>query len=139
MKILAIPFLLAGLAWAQPKTETGELNGAAFKIEVPEKWNGGLVMYVHGYSAVPIRYDNPKPNPVLGAFLEEGYAVAQSGYKAGGWAIQVDTLLPGTPLREGARLHLRSHSAGAEPAAPTHAAGAGLAPTQAEIGQADCR
>jgi len=88
MKKLATLALLAALAWAQPKTETGELNGAAFRIDLPEKWNGGLVMYVHGYSPVPIRYDNPKPNPVLNVFVEEGYALAQSGYAAGGWAIQ---------------------------------------------------
>lgn len=68
--------------------ETGELNGAKFRIDVPEKWNGSLVMYCHGYSPVPGSYDNPKPNPVLDVFLNEGYAFAQSGYAAGGWAIQ---------------------------------------------------
>ncbi len=88
MKRYSVLLLLAALCWAQPKTETGDINGAAFRIDVPEKWNGGLVMYCHGYSPTPIRYTNPKPNPVLNVFLEEGYAVAQSGYAAGGWAIQ---------------------------------------------------
>ena len=88
MRTLLTAALLAALCRAQPKTETGDLNGAAFKIDVPEKWNGGLVVYCHGYSPVPVRYTNPKPNPVLGVFLEEGYAVAQSGYAAGGWAAQ---------------------------------------------------
>lgn len=80
--------LAALLSWAETKTETGEINGAKFKIEVPEKWNGGLVMYCHGYSPVPGSFTSPKPNPVLNVFLEQGYAVAQSGYAAGGWAIQ---------------------------------------------------
>jgi pimeloyl-ACP methyl ester carboxylesterase len=76
------------------KTELGEINGAKFRIDVPENWNGGLVMYCHGYSPVPGNFDNPRPNPVLDAFTAKGYAVAQSGYAAGGWAIQeavVDT------------------------------------------------
>ena len=79
---------------AQPKMETGDINGAKFRIDVPEKWNGGLVMYCHGYSPVPVAYDRPEISPVLKTFLDQGYAVAQSGYAAGGWAIQeavVDT------------------------------------------------
>lgn len=74
--------------WAEPKLETGEINGAKFRIDVPEKWNGGLVMYCHGYSPKPVSYDNPKIAPQMAVFLDAGYAVAQSGYAAGGWAIQ---------------------------------------------------
>ncbi len=85
--LIAACFLAAALS-AQPKTELGELNGAQFRIDIPEKWNGVLVLYCHGYSASPGRYDSPKPNPVLEALLKEGYAFAQSGYAAGGWAIQ---------------------------------------------------
>jgi pimeloyl-ACP methyl ester carboxylesterase len=85
--VLATLFL-AILCWAEPKTETGELNGASFRIDVPEKWNGGLVMYCHGYNARPVKYENPKPNPFFNVFLDQGYALAQSGYAAGGWAIQ---------------------------------------------------
>lgn len=80
--------LLSGLVWAEgPAAETGEINGAQFRIDMPEKWNGVLVMYCHGYSATPGRFDSPKPNPVLNVFLDQGMAVAQSGYAAGGWAI----------------------------------------------------
>src|SRR5436309_6698668 len=79
---------------AAPRTETGEMNGAKFRIDVPENWNGGLVMYCHGYSPKPASYENPKLAPQLAVFTQAGYAVAQSGYAAGGWAIQegiVDT------------------------------------------------
>lgn len=79
---------------ADSKIETGDINGAKFRIDVPEKWNGGLVMYCHGYSAKPVSYDNPKVPPQMQVFLDQGYAVAQSGYASGGWAIQeaaVDT------------------------------------------------
>ena len=86
--------LFTALCWAEPKVETGEINGAKFRIDIPEKWNGGLVMYCHGYNPKPVAYDDPKVAPQLEVFLDAGYAVAQSGYAAGGWAIQeavVDT------------------------------------------------
>src|SRR5215472_19057435 len=92
MRILLALLLLAAPAWCEAKKELGDLNGAKFRIDVPEKWNGGLVLYCHGYSPVPGSFDNPRPNPMFEAifqvFLKEGYAVAQSGYSAGGWAIQ---------------------------------------------------
>jgi pimeloyl-ACP methyl ester carboxylesterase len=91
--------LLLGLAvstcaFAVTRTENGSINGAAFRIDVPEKWNGGLVMYCHGYAPGPVTYDKPDLPPQLAVILEAGYAVAQSGYATGGWAIQeavVDT------------------------------------------------
>ncbi len=89
MRRLCLLVVIAAAAlWAQPKVETGEINGAAFRIDVPEKWNGGLVMYCHGYSPNPGRFDSTKPNPLAAAFGADGCAIAQSGYAAGGWAIQ---------------------------------------------------
>ena len=83
------------LAHAAKKTELGEINGAAFRIDVPETWNGGLVVYCHGYSPTPGRFEAGPPNEIEDVFLKAGFAVAQSGYSTGGWAIQqaeVDTL-----------------------------------------------
>lgn len=77
-----------GVAIAAPRTETGEINGAKFRIDIPENWNGGLVVYCHGYNPRPVNYDNPKLAPVLAVFVDQGYALVQSGYAAGGWAIQ---------------------------------------------------
>ena len=94
VKPFAVCLVFAALATAAPKTETGAINGAAFRIDVPETWNGGLVVYCHGYNATPVTYDNPKLAPALQVFTDKGYAVAQSGYAAGGWAVQegiVDT------------------------------------------------
>jgi pimeloyl-ACP methyl ester carboxylesterase len=88
MKPIVCAAILCVAAWAQPKAETGELNGAKFRIDVPESWNGTLVMYCHGYNPKPVTYDNPKPSAVLETFVKQGCAVAQSGYAAGGWAIQ---------------------------------------------------
>ena len=57
----------------------GELNGAAYRIEVPRNWNGKLVMYAHGYvGPVPqLRVSMPSIRRHL---IENGYAWAASSY-----------------------------------------------------------
>src|SRR5258708_9281828 len=91
MKLICAIALCATLCVAAPKlehkTEIGEINGAKFRVDIPENWNGGLVMYCHGYSAVSGSFKEGKLPPVLAVFTEQGYALAQSGYPAGGWAI----------------------------------------------------
>jgi pimeloyl-ACP methyl ester carboxylesterase len=87
----AIAFIVAlatATAGAQTKTEIGEINHAKFRIDIPENWNHSLVVYCHGYAAEPVTY-TPKDLPkVLAVFVKEGYALVQSGYSAGGWAIE---------------------------------------------------
>jgi pimeloyl-ACP methyl ester carboxylesterase len=70
------------------RTETGRLDGASFRIDIPQNWNRGLVLYFHGYQQNPQIFD-PKypPTRVLQEILNRGYAVARSGYAAGGWAV----------------------------------------------------
>ncbi len=85
---------LAALGMAAPKTELGMINGAAYRIDIPDNWNGGLVVYCHGYNASPVKYNDQKLPPILQPFLDQGYALAQSGYAGGGWAVEeavVDT------------------------------------------------
>lgn len=94
MKIALIFTACVVICPAAPRTELGEINGARFRIDIPENWNGGLVLYCHGYNPKPVTYEQPKLAPILAVFTGQGYAVAQSGYAAGGWAIQeavVDT------------------------------------------------
>jgi pimeloyl-ACP methyl ester carboxylesterase len=70
------------------RTETGRIDGASFRIDVPKNWNRGLVLYFHGYEPTPLTFD-PKypPSRILQEILNRGYAVARSGYAAGGWAV----------------------------------------------------
>lgn len=84
--IFALTFAFALIA--APRTDTGEINGAKFRIDIPENWNGGLVMYCHGYNPKPVSFERPNLAPGLAVFVDQGYALAQSGYAAGGWAIQ---------------------------------------------------
>lgn len=69
--------------------ETGKLGEAEYRIDIPGNYNGSLVVYCHGYSAEPGKFDKSKqPEGPMKEFLALGYAVAQSGYSAGGWAVK---------------------------------------------------
>lgn len=73
-----------------PVTEEGTLEGAPFLIEIPEKWNGGLVMYAHGYAVV---YQTPQYNRmIVDIGKTQGFAVAQSLYSKQGWAAEQGVL-----------------------------------------------
>lgn len=90
-KLLATFVILAAFIPAHAKTEFGKLQGAEFRIDVPDNWNHGLVVYCHGYDphAAGIGYDPAKPlPPELAVFVKDGYALIQSGYSAGGWALE---------------------------------------------------
>jgi dienelactone hydrolase len=60
----------------------GELNGAGYRIEVPENWNGDLFMYAHGYRLFYSEFlwvDDP---PIREWLIENGYAWAASSFSA---------------------------------------------------------
>ena len=89
--VLAVP-----AATAAPTELTGDLNGAPYRIVVPDNWNGTLVVHAHGYrdaadhaGEVDDRSAPASPDPALEpALLAQGYAVAGSAYKSNGWAVQ---------------------------------------------------
>lgn len=86
MRPFILFLLLLTPALAQTR-ETGEINGAQFLIEMPAEWNGTLLVYCHGYSGSPGRFSQEKPS-ALAMLTQSGAAVIQSGYAAGGWAIE---------------------------------------------------
>ena len=71
-----------------PAVEVGDLQGAPYRIDVPRNWNGGLVIHCHGYRGAPVHFDAQKQDQVADTFRPLGYAVAQSGYSTGGYAIR---------------------------------------------------
>ena len=75
---------------AEAVVDTGTLNGAPYRIEIPAGWNGGLVMYAHGYEVVgtPFQPDLPRMAGWRQAFTSRGFAFAQSWYRANGWAVR---------------------------------------------------
>ncbi|HLJ86233.1 MAG TPA: alpha/beta fold hydrolase [Candidatus Angelobacter sp.] len=94
LTLAPLVLLLAGLGAAQTpqatqaKTEIGELNHAKFRIDIPENWNHGLVVYCHGYSAEPGNVPQKELPKALAVFVKAGYALIQSGYSTGGWAVE---------------------------------------------------
>ncbi len=84
----------AGLA-GDPAVYTGTIDGAAYRVEVPTRWNGDLLLYSHGYRApgtdnsATVAPSSPDLSDALRlALLERGYALAGSAYRGTGWAVQ---------------------------------------------------
>lgn len=79
-----------------PIDRSGSINGAPYRIVVPENWNGTLLVYGHGYrdkADHPGEVDNRNAdiapnNDLANALLAQGYALAGSAYKNNGWAVE---------------------------------------------------
>lgn len=88
-KMFFCAMLLGGVLRAG-NVDAGEINGATFRIDIPDNWNRSLVIFCHGYQGPKIvRYDEGTPlAPWMPLFLQAGYAIARSGYAEAGAAIQ---------------------------------------------------
>lgn len=81
---------------AAPLDLAGEINGAPYRIRVPENWNGTLLVWAHGYrdkADHPGEIDNRNADVAANAALEpvllaQGFALAGSAYKDNGWAVE---------------------------------------------------
>ncbi len=87
-------FLLASLnVSAASQIVQGEIKGAPYQIEIPETWNGDLVMLQHGFVfpgpglTLPPA-DHAYFDPLSTELAARGYAVAYSAFRTNGWAIQ---------------------------------------------------
>jgi pimeloyl-ACP methyl ester carboxylesterase len=70
-------------------TEMGTLAGAAYRIDIPQDWNKGLVVFYHGYAVTPVEWKkDERISPMFDGMLARGYAVIQSAYSATGWAVE---------------------------------------------------
>ncbi|MFG1604793.1 alpha/beta hydrolase family protein [Actinoplanes sp. NPDC049265] len=65
---------------------TGIHEGAAYRIEVPEHWNGELVDYAHGYrgTGTVVYVDNPA---LRAHYIARGFAWAASSYATNGYDV----------------------------------------------------
>ncbi len=71
-------------AMAGARAIYGTNDGAAYRIEVPDDWNGSVVYYAHGFRGnVPdLSVDPP---PLRAYFISHGYAWAASSYSLNGY------------------------------------------------------
>ncbi|MEV4280509.1 alpha/beta hydrolase family protein [Actinoplanes xinjiangensis] len=65
---------------------TGIQAGAAYRIEVPQRWNGRLVVYAHGYRGTgsTVYVSNPE---LRRHYVDRGYAWAASSYATNGYDV----------------------------------------------------
>jgi len=75
---------LGGAADA-PGCYEGVRGGARYLINVPPGWNGGLVMFAHGYEGEGSGRGSVHSGPLADHLIERGYAWAASGYRAWGY------------------------------------------------------
>lgn len=66
------------------KAYFGQVSGSGYRIEMPDKWNGDLVLYAHGF-----RSTTPQLNvtnlPVRELAIQQGFAWAASSFRANGY------------------------------------------------------
>ena len=64
----------------------GILKGSAYRIEVPARWNGSLVMYAHGFAGTgqTVAVQNPS---LRSYYLANGFAWAASSYRQNGYNV----------------------------------------------------
>ena len=71
-------------AQVRATTQIGTRDGAGYRIDIPSNWNRGLVVFFHGYSIDPVRFEKGEAiSPVFEPILRSGFAVVQSAYSQG--------------------------------------------------------
>jgi len=92
--LLCCVIVSSGAAYAraaspEAKAEAGVLEGSAWRLDMPDKWNHGLVVFFHGYAIGPVTFDaKERVSPMFDPMLRAGFAVLQSAYSKSGWAIE---------------------------------------------------
>lgn len=76
----ALPFV----ALPNASVHYGIHKGAGYRIEVPDQWNGELVLWAHGYvgDALALTVGNP---PIREHLIAKGFAWAASSFSANGY------------------------------------------------------
>jgi pimeloyl-ACP methyl ester carboxylesterase len=91
LRIVSAILFLALLTTIAPAAEPpgryeGTVEGANYLIGVPPNWNGGLVMFAHGYSdGEGPGTGTARSSPLDDYLTKHGYAWAASGYRARGY------------------------------------------------------
>ena len=79
---LRLPF---GGAADPPGRYQGALGGTPYLINVPPDWNGGLVIFAHGYEGEGSGTGTVRSSSLDRHLAQRGYAWAASGYRAWGY------------------------------------------------------
>lgn len=83
------------------RVDYGEIDGAGYRIELPEEWNGELVLWAHGFRGLDeegtgfsrrLTFDDIPARDII---IDQGYGWATSTYRVNGYVpgVGVDDLL----------------------------------------------
>ena len=91
--LLAAPLPAAAQAHGQAIVDTGFINGAHYRIDIPANWNRNLVLFAHGYNAGsfnwPLMINSSYDSDYARLYNGMGFALARSEYRIPrGWAFQ---------------------------------------------------
>jgi len=93
---LTIALLVGTFTVAATQVVEGETgSGAKYLLEVPDSWNGDLVVYAHGIvdASLPIALPTVDDiEPLRGLLTSNGYAVDYSSYSKNGFAVREGVL-----------------------------------------------
>jgi fermentation-respiration switch protein FrsA (DUF1100 family) len=88
--VLVVVAIAPPVAAGGASTTSATVGGVPYRVEVPESWNGTLLLFSHGY-VVP-GHANPAvdaPDRATADYLlARGYALAGSAYASTGWAVE---------------------------------------------------
>jgi len=95
MRILLNLSILGVICWVpyvcnSQTYDLGEINSARYKIYIPSDWNGGLVIYAHGYEEIGEEVEgySREVDDFMEIFTSHGFAYAESAYKRQGLVIK---------------------------------------------------
>lgn len=89
--LLVTSLAAPALAADEPAHVEGVLaSGATWVMDVPQNWNGTLLLFSHGYQAAgqPNPAENAPSEEAAAIALREGYALVGSSYATTGWAVE---------------------------------------------------
>lgn len=89
-RLVFLLLLVVGAGAMPPPAHAAELiegthEGAEFLIGMPERWNGGLVLFAHGYDGEGPGRGSLRGSPMSGYLTARGYAWAASSYRSRGY------------------------------------------------------
>jgi pimeloyl-ACP methyl ester carboxylesterase len=85
LTLVACARALPGVGADAPTEREGTNDGADFEISVPANWNGGLVMFAHGYQGEGPAQGTVMSSPMHSHLAHNRYASAVTGYRAMGY------------------------------------------------------
>lgn len=86
--VLALVAVATARSADGPLVREGDHENAPYHYEVPAAWNGGLVMFAHGYQGEGPGVGSVRSEPLATLLGERRYAWAATGYRSLGYRVE---------------------------------------------------